>query len=323
MASTSRIPHLLEPYISLPPESSLNLVTSVLGASANWLVLRHVYSYLRGSTDGDESAKDTGVVLLSFMRDGAFWKEGATKLGLDLDALSRAGRFTFIDGFSGLYGEAKTGVPGTQKERTLRSTKLADIKREIEGAIADLRASRKILVIDQLDALLAVTDDSTTSLTLQDAVLSLRSLVHSTLLTLSADMPLVATQVTRLEREHASLVLSSAHEADMVMALRMLDTGTARDVSGVVRITGPGAEGLGGATETFPHKCPLNRHRISEEQKGSFFYFLAQTCKTPCPCSKPHLYAPFIHEPTNTTARPNHHPNSGSNQIVLGSRLML
>ncbi|RKK41785.1 hypothetical protein BFJ63_vAg11311 [Fusarium oxysporum f. sp. narcissi] len=269
MASTSRIPHLLEPYISLPPESSLNLVTSVLGASANWLVLRHVYSYLRGSTDGDESAKDTGVVLLSFMRDGAFWKEGATKLGLDLDALSRAGRFTFIDGFSGLYGEAKTGVPGTRKERTLRSTKLADIKREIEGAIADLRASRKILVIDQLDALLAVTDDSTTSLTLQDAVLSLRSvsfgleevrhslnpsqLVHSTLLTLSADVPLVATQVTTLEREHASLVLSSAHEADMVMALRMLDTGTARDVSGVLRITGPGAEGLGGATEYLYH----------------------------------------------------------------------
>lgn len=64
---------------------------------------------------------------------------------------------------------------GTRQERTLRSTELADIKREIEGAITDLRASRKILIIDQLDALLAVTDDSTTSLTLQDAVLSLRS----------------------------------------------------------------------------------------------------------------------------------------------------
>ncbi|CVK91041.1 uncharacterized protein FMAN_09188 [Fusarium mangiferae] len=253
MASTSRIPHLLEPYISLPPESSLNLITSVLGASANWLVLRHVYSYLRGSADGDESTKDTGVILLSFMRDGAFWREGSTKLGLDLDALSRAGRFTFIDGFSGLYGEAKNGVLGTRKERTLRSTELADIKREIEGAITDLRASRKILIIDQLDALLAVTDDSTTSLTLQDAVLSLRSLVHSTLLTLSADVPLVATQVTALEREHASLVLSTAHEADMVFSLRMLDTGTARDVSGVVRITGPGAEGLGGATEYLYH----------------------------------------------------------------------
>lgn len=66
-------------------------------------------------------------------------------------------------------------------------------------------------------------------------------------------MPLVATQVTTLEREHASLLLSSAHHADMVLALRMLDTGTARDVSGVVRITGPGAETLGGATEYLYH----------------------------------------------------------------------
>lgn len=80
MASMSRIPHLLEPYIALNSEGSLNLVTSVLGANSNWLLLRHVYSYLRGSTDGDESTKDTGVVLVSFMRDGAFWREGSTKL---------------------------------------------------------------------------------------------------------------------------------------------------------------------------------------------------------------------------------------------------
>ncbi|KAF4344612.1 hypothetical protein FBEOM_1407 [Fusarium beomiforme] len=253
MASTSRIPHLLEPYISLPPETSLNLITSVLGASANWLVLRHVYSYLRGSTDGEESTKDTGVVLISFMRDGAFWKDGATRLGLDLEALSRTGRFAFIDGFSGLYGDAKPAVPGARKERILRSSKLADIKKEVEGAIADLRVSRKVLVIDQLDALLAVTDDSTTSLTIQDLVLGLRSLVNNSLLTLSADTPLVAAQATTLEREHASLVLSSAHAADMVLAVRMLDTGTARDVSGVVRITGPLAECSGGAAEFLYH----------------------------------------------------------------------
>lgn len=40
-----------------------------------------------------------------------------------------------------------------------------------------------------------------------------------------------------LEREHESLVLGQAHAADRVFALRMLDTGTAKDVSGVVRIT--------------------------------------------------------------------------------------
>lgn len=56
---------------------------------------------------------------------------------------------------------------------------------------------------------------------------------------MSADSPLVAAQGTTLEREHASLALSLAHAADAVQAMRLLDTGTARDVSGVVRLTGP------------------------------------------------------------------------------------
>lgn len=77
MASSSRIPHLLEPYLALPSEGSLVLLTSVLGASANWLVLRHLYSYLRGASGED---RDTGVVLVSFLRDGAFWRDGAAKM---------------------------------------------------------------------------------------------------------------------------------------------------------------------------------------------------------------------------------------------------
>lgn len=77
MTSSSRIPHLLEPYLELPPEGSLTLLTSILGANANWLVLRHLYSYLRGASGED---KDTGVVLVSFLRDGAFWRDGAAKM---------------------------------------------------------------------------------------------------------------------------------------------------------------------------------------------------------------------------------------------------
>ncbi|KAF5023495.1 hypothetical protein F66182_4446 [Fusarium sp. NRRL 66182] len=264
MASTSRIPHLLEPYLTLPSDASLSLVTSVLGASSNWLVLRHVYSYLRGSTDGDERTKDTGVVLVSFMRNGTFWQEGSSKLGLDLDALNRAGRFTFVDGLTGLYGNDKPATPGARKERVLRSTNIADVKKEIEGAIGDLRASRKVLIVDQLDVLLAVTDESTTSLTLQNLVLGLRNLVHSTLLTLSADTPLVAAQATTLDREQANLVLSTAHAADAVLALRMLDTGTARDVSGVVRITGAGVEWVGGAAEFLYHVAADGGVRVFE-----------------------------------------------------------
>lgn len=76
---SNRIPPLLEPYLSLPPEAALILLTGVLGASTNWLVLRYLYAFLKGSAvDGD--AASTGVVLVSFLRDGSFWREGAAKL---------------------------------------------------------------------------------------------------------------------------------------------------------------------------------------------------------------------------------------------------
>ncbi|KAI5464150.1 hypothetical protein BGZ63DRAFT_377065 [Mariannaea sp. PMI_226] len=267
MASSSRIPHLLEPYLALPSESSLTLLTSVLGTTANWLVFRHLYSYLRGAAgagieQGD--GRDTGIVLVSFLRDATFWREGAAKLGLDLDAISRAGRLVIVDGLTGLVAPpGPTGVSAARKERVLRSSKIVDVKKEIEGAIADLTTHRKILIVDQLDALLAITEEATTSLSIQNLLLSLRSLVHSTVATMSADSPLIAPQVTTLEREHASLVLSTTHVADVVMALRMLDTGTARDVSGVVRLTGPGVDG-GETVELLYHVAADGGVRVFE-----------------------------------------------------------
>jgi elongator complex protein 6 len=76
---TPCIPLLLEPYISLPPEASLILLTNVLGASTNWVVLRYLYSALAPEGDGD-SDNGTKVVLVSFLRDMAFWKYGARRL---------------------------------------------------------------------------------------------------------------------------------------------------------------------------------------------------------------------------------------------------
>jgi elongator complex protein 6 len=78
---SSKIAPLLEPYLALPPEASLVLLTSVLGASTNWLVLRFLYSALTTSTDvSSKAGEETKVVLVSFMRDFAFWKEGARRL---------------------------------------------------------------------------------------------------------------------------------------------------------------------------------------------------------------------------------------------------
>jgi hypothetical protein len=75
---SSQIPPLLEPYLALPPEASLILLTSVLGASSNWLVLRFLHSALIGPEALPEN--DTKVLFVSFMRDFAFWKENARRL---------------------------------------------------------------------------------------------------------------------------------------------------------------------------------------------------------------------------------------------------
>lgn len=102
----SQIPHLLESYLALPPETSQLLLTGVLGASTNWLVLRHLYSLLRPSArhrGGEEGASaaaaaagrgETRVLLVSFMRDYAFWKDGAGRL-VRTYGLSEATRVPF------------------------------------------------------------------------------------------------------------------------------------------------------------------------------------------------------------------------------------
>ncbi|CAG9995851.1 unnamed protein product [Clonostachys byssicola] len=226
----TRIPPLLEPYLALPDEASLILLTNVLGATSNWLVLRYLYSILKNQDDGENA----GVVLVSFMRDSTFWREGAGRMGLDVDHMNANGRFVFVDGLSGqISGTNTTG----KKERVLRSTRVNDVERDIGQSLGELRTQKRVLIVDQIDALLAISDDDATSSKLSSMILSLRERAHSTILTLSADSPLVHSQTTMLEREHAALALGQAHGADRVLSLRMLDTGTAKDVSGVMRIT--------------------------------------------------------------------------------------
>lgn len=70
--------------------------------------------------------------------------------------------------------------------------------------------------------------------------------MHASIITISADEPLIAAQGAPLEKEHASLALSLAHDAQLIMSLRLLETGTAKDVSGVLRVTPGGDEGTAG-----------------------------------------------------------------------------
>lgn len=67
---------LLAPYTSSFPRYSLTLLTSVLGATGNWLVLRFLNDSLtsREGHEGLEGKEKRKVVLVSFLRGWEFWR---------------------------------------------------------------------------------------------------------------------------------------------------------------------------------------------------------------------------------------------------------
>ncbi|KAI0906141.1 hypothetical protein F4824DRAFT_364806 [Ustulina deusta] len=262
----ARAPPLLEPYLHLPHETSLVLLSGVLGSSTNWLVHRYLYSFLasqsppvhsfRRQYEPPENTAEPlqqriSVVFVSFLRDYAFWRDGSKRLGLDLDVASKKGSFIFVDGLTALFTPSsdhgrRQSVTDALERRVLLAATTDHLRQALEDAVAHAQVlspgTQTVLVIDQPDVLLATAGDTMSGQGLRGTVLGLREKVHSCIVTVSADEPLITTQGTSLEKEHASLALSLAHDAHLVMSLRMLETGTAKDVSGVLRVTPGGDE---------------------------------------------------------------------------------
>lgn len=199
-----RTPPLLEPYVCLPHETSLILLTGVLGSSTNWLVLRYLYSLLAtqpssrsySSSRYDESAESTGaelqgqcsVVFVSFLRDYDFWKDGSKRLGLDLDVASKKGSFVFVDGLTGLFvssSDQELRQAGAQisRKRVITAATTDHLRRSLEEAVTHAQVScpgtRTVLVIDQPDVLLAVAGDAMSGQGLRDTILGLREVSSS------------------------------------------------------------------------------------------------------------------------------------------------
>lgn len=181
----SRIPPLLEPYLGLPTEASLIVLSSVLGASTNWLVQRYLCSLLGGpgrKGEVDDAAanghEDTCVVLVSFMRDYAFWKEGAGRLGLDLDGLLKKQRFKFVDGLSGLFsGSSTPGIkahPADQGHHLLRSATASELQHVVLAAVQTCATRNVVSVMDNPDLLLAAAGDTLSGEALREAILNTR-----------------------------------------------------------------------------------------------------------------------------------------------------
>ena len=88
MPSQPPIPPLLSASLSSLPCTSLTLLTSTLGATTSWLIVRFVCAALKGNdhrvshdVNGSHGhSYDQRVVLVSWLRDEAWWKESGRKL---------------------------------------------------------------------------------------------------------------------------------------------------------------------------------------------------------------------------------------------------
>ncbi|KAL4971764.1 hypothetical protein BDW66DRAFT_155326 [Aspergillus desertorum] len=315
MPSQPPLPHLLTPYVLSPSRSSLTAVTSVLGATGNWLVLRFLCAALTDAGSGlrgIEGERKRKVVLVSFLRGWEFWRSEAKRLGLDLARLTEKRQFAFVDGLSELFSTPTTlapwsapsqhlgngatprttlphrthpglssprqpppsdgfsGPPKIAKEpgpvKRLRLSgngiaALDALEKDVTTVIDQLKVpssgedgkeSEVLLVVDQPDLLLAATGPSKGigATEMAEWVMGLQQAVTATVVTISADSPLIHNasvsahqNATPLETEHAVFAIGLAHRSDMVMQLRNLETGAARDVSGVLRVSKGGAWG--------------------------------------------------------------------------------
>jgi elongator complex protein 6 len=113
------------------------------------------------------------------------------------------------------------------------------------------KSSQPIILLDGIDFILA-SQPSAAPQSLQSFLASLRTKCHALVVTSSADAPLLhnregssgsssTSMPTPLESNHAHFVASMAHLSSRVIQLRALDTGSARDVSGVVRLSKGGS----------------------------------------------------------------------------------
>ncbi|EXJ64570.1 hypothetical protein A1O7_00907 [Cladophialophora yegresii CBS 114405] len=264
------IPPPLVSYLesSLASLHGQTLITSVLGTPSPWLLLRFVYGAMYG-VGHDSEARQLGED--SAVRPG----ESPVVFGLDFQVLLRGKKIVYVDGLtdgSPPAGPGNSSLPPTTK---LKALTLDELRRSMDVALkswftattdtstsgvgassgssssAGSADAKSLILLDGIDFLLACQPFIST-VSLQALLSTLRTRSRALVLTCNADAPLLQTATsgnhdggTPLERNHAHFLTSIAHQSRWVFQLRGLDTGSAKDVSGVIRVSKGGDGGDG------------------------------------------------------------------------------
>lgn len=175
---------------------------------------------------------------------------------MDIPLLLAKRQLVYIDGLDCYGKDAPLGTPAPIS--SLPGHALKEVQTALERAIeasyehsqtgtatteptteAGDTSGRPVLIIDGLDFLIASQPEVTATVVSQ-MLTSIRQRVHSTRLSITSDGPLLhgnSGARTALEQEHQAFVSTLAHQSQLVFQLRGLDTGIAKDISGVIRIS--------------------------------------------------------------------------------------
>jgi elongator complex protein 6 len=108
----------------------------------------------------------------------------------------------------------------------------------MDASLASFADRDVILLLDSPDVILGTTESDATAVI--SALLQLRLKAHATVIMLRADLfesEAEPHNPTPMQVQQQQLVLSRAHQANTIFSVRKLDSGLAKDVTGVLRIT--------------------------------------------------------------------------------------
>ena len=201
----------------------LILVTQILSYSANWLLLRFVQHALQvGSAHDDQSHPVNRVILCSFIHGPSFWTRALARLRVDVKKASTDGSLLIID--------------------ALREERFENTFLEVQKAADDGTAgSETIVILNGVDVVLASTEGDAVPLLAHINSIQRRARAVICALHVDIDLGMKPDRNTLgempIERQHRTLVFGLASNARMIMSVRGLDTGVAKDVSGVMTVT--------------------------------------------------------------------------------------
>ncbi|KAH3674697.1 hypothetical protein WICMUC_003113 [Wickerhamomyces mucosus] len=222
------------PHNQVKSEHLFNLITHVQGTSPTWLLNLLIENSLYGTcsinTDTNKQHRSntsrSSVIFISFLNDFKFYASSLKKNGVEVQSNQS---FKFIDLFTNLFDRV---VPSNIES----VSKLFD---DLTQEIKNLSQDKPIIFIEGLEFLLLSTDIS--SIQCLSQLNKLHKLSSSVILSCQSDEELIDIATfnhpTHPQYKLHDFLVRILHRTNLNIALRPLETGKAKDITGTLSIS--------------------------------------------------------------------------------------